>query len=168
MKLLIIPIALFGVLSLGCKSAPPLTGKLLIEAAIVYSLGGPQPVAREDFLLLKKDASEILREVGVTGDNPQNQMQNLTGSMVLVRFDKKAEERMNAVNAAIQSQVAHKVMTGFDGKAQIDNLPVGSIFYVYAVTPTRGSGYCIWNLKTEIKAGDNHLILDQKNAVYIY
>lgn len=45
-------------------------GSLVIQAGIVYKLGGPQPVARTDFVILDDDPIAIIERAGIQGKKP--------------------------------------------------------------------------------------------------
>lgn len=149
---------------IGCGKPQTPTGRLTIEAAVIYSLGGPQPVARETFYLLRRDPTEIVREAGTQGQDAEE----LFGNFFLVRSYMSFENDdigKNKFNERIKQATAFSATTDFAGKTEFVNLPVGEQFHLFAITETR-SGHCVWNQKLEIRPGLTHLMLDQKNAIY--
>lgn len=165
LKLRVITLLLCIPICAGCGKTSPQTGKLSIEAAIVYSYGGPQPVARETFYLLKRDGVEVLREIGLPGKDTQELFSNFFLARAYFSFEKSDPQGEKAIQA-LKSESAQSLTTDFAGKAEIEGLPVGQVLYIFAMVPTR-RGHCVWNLRTEIKPGHNHLLLDQKNAIYV-
>ncbi|HMV87226.1 MAG TPA: hypothetical protein PKA34_29315 [Blastocatellia bacterium] len=177
MKKWLFALTLTSVVLVSCKSLSSQTGNLSIEAAIVYAVGGPQPVAREEIRLLKKDGLEV----HFNGAYNTGAIDDRLTNYFLARYyaDSEAKQKRDSpeqvyldlvkeagrVEQELKDSTAFITTTDFAGKAEFKDLPVGKTFYVYAVAPTRG-GHCLWNLKTEIKPGANHLILDQKNAAF--
>lgn len=147
----------------SCGSVQKPTGKLTIEAGIVYSLGGPQPVARETFYLLRRDVTKIIREVGIRGADDE-----LFSNFVLVRSLANQEGYKTVIekfDQQVKQATAYSAVTDFSGKAEFTGLPVGEQFYLFGITQTRG-GHCIWNQKVNIKSGITQVIMDQKSAAY--
>lgn len=158
-------IAVVLCLCVGCRERQlnP-AGTLEIEAAIVYSLGGPQPVAAETFYLMTRDVAEIIKQVGIRGANEEELFSNL----VLVR-SLGSREGYKSVVTNFDQQVkrfsAYSVTTDFTGKARFTGLPVGQKFYLFGTTQTR-SGHCVWNQEIVVAQGTTRLRLSQNNAVY--
>jgi hypothetical protein len=140
-------------------AAPPRQSTtLLIEAGIIYKMGGNQPVARTEFMLLDQSLEAVLREGGVS--------EGRTGVLSTYAFAVKYPEQFPGVAAAAQRAIkAHlvsSVSTDFAGKAQFTDLKPGS-YYLAGLSSTR-KGFAIWNVPIEVKAGQNSLFLDQNNA----
>lgn len=170
-------------------AATPELASLSIEAAIVYSMGGAQPVARTDFLLLDESLPKILREAGLNvGDlDAEHTRESRRKFPTMPDFSKmspaKADTDENLVtDFALASKFPslgdgqfltkardgirkHTVTTGttdFGGKLQMKDVQPGNYFIV-AYAETR-RGYAIWNLAVSLKAGLNSILLDQRNA----
>lgn len=137
---------------------PQQSTTLSIEAGIIYKMGGNQPVARTEFMLLDQSLETVLREGGVS--------EGRTGVLSTYAFAVKYPEQFPGVAAraaqAIKSHLVSSVSTDFAGKAQFTDLKPGS-YYLAGLTSTR-KGFAIWNLPVEVKAGQNSLFLDQNNA----
>lgn len=131
---------------------------LSIEAGIIYKMGGNQPVARTEFMLLDQSLEAVLREGGVS--------EGRTGVLSTYAFTVKYPGQFPGVAAAAQRAIkAHlvsSVSTDFAGKAQFTDLKPGS-YYLVGLSSTR-KGFAIWNLAVEVKAGQNSVFLDQNNA----
>lgn len=155
--LLLITIAVISACNSVSTPAPEPKGTLHIETAIIYAIGGVQPVAREDFYLLDTDLISILKQV-----EPNRKEDELLGNLGLAYKLHNAEKHF----AAIQQHAKYKVTTDLQGKAQFQNVEPNT-YYLYGITSTR-SGAAIWNLKTTVKAGQNSEILDSKNTGFIF
>jgi hypothetical protein len=140
-------------------AAPPQQSTTLsIEAGIIYKMGGNQPVARTEFMLLDQSLETVLREGGVS--------EGRTGVLSTYAFAVKYPEQFPGVavaaQRAIKAHLVSSVSTDFAGKAQFTDLKPGS-YYLAGLSSTR-KGFAIWNLPVEVKAGQNSLFLDQNNA----
>jgi hypothetical protein len=138
---------------------PVPTGILNLEAALVYKMGGVQPVAREKFYLLDQDLEKILRESGMK--NNKNVGYIATFGLAIQYPDQYAGEKEKALSA-IKRHVQYSVTTDFEGKAKFNDVKAGS-YYLFGITESR-KAFAIWNTKIEIKAGENSIVLDQNNA----
>ncbi len=142
----------------AAAAQPQQSTTLSIEAGIIYKMGGNQPVARTEFMLLDQSLEAVLREGGVS--------EGRTGVLSTYAFAVKYPEQFPGVAAAAQRAIkAHlvsSVSTDFAGKAQFTDLKPGS-YYLAGLSSTR-KGFAIWNVPIEVKAGQNSLFLDQNNA----
>src|SRR5439155_10501555 len=64
--------------------------------------------------------------------------------------------------AATKPFVVQSVTTDFQGKARFTNVPAGT-YYLFGYSNVGSSG-AVWNLKTDVKSGENAIILDNRNA----
>lgn len=137
------------------------TGNLVVQAGIVYRMGGPQPVARTQFYLLKRDLADILIEAGLRPDRNMNIVQTFAFA---ARYQSLANYARfyQIASVAIQSHVVATVTTDFAGMAQFVSIPAGT-YYLMGYTQTRG-GFALWNLPIGISTGQNAIVLDQNNA----
>jgi hypothetical protein len=132
-----------------------------MKAAIVYKMGGAQPIARETFYLLDNDLEKILKDAGLqTGDSTSLAFMYGISLMSRNGYMKDFAEK---AKAAVQPHIVKTVTTDFDGTAKFEGIGAGT-YYIVGATQTRG-GFAVWNLKVE--AGDS-VVLDQNNAVYSY
>jgi len=132
----------------------------VIQAGIVYVRGGPQAVARVNFMLLDESMVQFLSDQGC-----RSQDRNLTLLDAAV-FDAKygkgliCPSRLDA--EALKPHVKGVVTTGFDGTAAFAPVPQGT-YWIFGWTSTRG-GFAVWDLKIDLHAGRWSWILDQDNA----
>lgn len=156
-------------------TSPPAakTGTLSFQAGIVYRQGGPQPVARVEFHLLDDDLEKILEGAGLTGSYIKQNLGLVSKyamariyreTFVLLTAETEPENKdfLTKAQLALQPHIKATVTTDFSGNAQFQPVPAGT-YYVLGITETRG-GFAIWNLKVEIKSGQNQITLDQNNA----
>lgn len=135
----------------------PTQRNIPIKVAIIYSVGGAQAVARENFYLLKKDALQIWKDAGIIKDEKKFGFE-----YQLARLNTK-EGNSSRFDEAIKPHIVNTTTTDFEGNAVFENVPEGE-YYIYGVTGTRG-GIAIWSYKVstqEIKT----ILLDNKNAIY--
>jgi RNA polymerase subunit RPABC4/transcription elongation factor Spt4 len=125
----------------------PVEHVVTIKAAIVYKLGGAQPVAREKFYLVEKLSPEL------TGKDAGLAIR--LGRIASFMKDEKPFDPL-ATNA-IQT-----VVTDFEGIATFQNVPRGD-YYILGLASTRGDGYVYWRLPVHID-GNKTILLDQNNA----
>ncbi len=141
-------------------------GMLSIEAAIVYSYGGVQPVARTEFMLFVENPDVLLAEISKPDENGrQLNTTNLFGSVGgNIYVNGRGDEGQVAYKHLIQKRV-QSVTTDFTGKATFKPVIPGQ-YYIFGVTATRG-GVAVWNIPIQIEIGENSLTVDQNNAVSI-
>ena len=165
-----VPLSEIAVLSINpaAQAAPtfpaekPLKTSLFIEAALVYSYGGAQPVARNTFYLVDKSAESILAEAGLRSGRAEKNLVT-TYAMASTYSLIPAQGAIAAQGArAIAPHIIKEVTTDFTGKAVIDDLKVGT-YWIFSIVKTRG-GFAVWNLEKAITEGENKVILDQNNA----
>jgi hypothetical protein len=150
--------------SKGTSSAPAKrTGSIAIQAGLVYTMGGAQPVARVQFYLLDEDLEEILRRVEVrpridAGDN----ISFVDRYSLATVYPMREQVYLEACAKEIQPHIRQSITTDFNGNGRFNAVPVGT-YYLMGITKTR-KGYAVWNLAVEVKPGENQIILDQNNA----
>ncbi len=141
----------------GSSPTPIPRGKLELEAAIIYSFGGVQPVARQKFYLLDADLASILRKVSKIKNAKDDNLISSFG--MFAKFGTIDKEL-----AEIQKHVKYEATTDFEGKAKFDNVECKK-YFLFGLAPTRKSS-AVWNIPLEIKEGSNTIVLDQNNAAY--
>jgi hypothetical protein len=137
------------------------TGALSLQAGIVYKQGGPQPVARVKFLLLNDSLEKLLGEAGFHSKEGSS-LGVIDQYAFAVKYGPENQESFDAATKAIAEHTKGTVTTDFNGNAEFAPVPVGT-YYVMGVTETRG-GFAVWNVKVDINAGKNQIVLDQNNA----
>jgi hypothetical protein len=156
--------------SVACSRA----GSLQIEAQIIYSMGGPQPVARQTFYLLDTDLKEVARTGGDKEIKAEDKVA-VTSIAALVAllyvaesgqpFKKKAAmEAFIGSKPVWESHIVQTAETDFKGQAEFKNLTPRD-YWIVGITETRSS-VAIWNHKVTVKRGENKVMLDQNNALY--
>lgn len=137
------------------------SGVLVIQAGIVYKVGGSQAVARVPFYLLNKDLNAILSEAGL---QPDRGMSLLDTFAFATRFQgqSKYTQFYQTAMRALQPHIVAQTVTGFDGVGQFPAVPAG-VYYVMGYTQTR-RGFALWNVSVGIPTGQSSFVLDQNNA----
>ena len=167
-------------LSVGCSF---LKTSLVIDAQIIYNMGGPQPVARQTFYLLDADPlsltandPKIKAKLDATKDD--NEKLNLTMSGALLAALKTAVEDkgmaeksgktlLGAVELSKsywEPHLVQSIQTDFKGHGVFENLQPGT-YWLMGMTETRAA-FAFWDLKIAPTLGENRLMLDQNNARY--
>ena len=159
----------------GCKQAAqkPTEHNIPIKVAIIYNFGGAQPVAREYFYLLNKDANQLWKEAGLLNAEklrvPSMTKQPSDESVFRFYFSldmlRVSEGNPSQFEDALKPFIVKTVNTDFEGNATFENVPEG-VYYIYGVTETR-SGYAVWNYKVSTEENKT-VLLDNKNAVYAW
>ena len=140
------------------QPAAPQTGTLALEAGIIYKMGGNQPVARTEFMLLDKSLEAILTEAGMD----PGRTGILSNYAFAVQYPSQYPGVAQRAREAIQPHIIQSVSTDFSGKAQFTDIKPGN-YYLFGLSSTR-KGFAIWNTPVEVKPGQNTIFLDQNNA----
>lgn len=153
---------------------------LSVEAALVFKSGDVKPVARTEFFLLNKSFDTILAESGFmssisASSLPQRIKDNFSNMnkinpvktfAVAVNVSENIETLQLPLAKVIndtKSHIAYSTTTDFQGKAQFKDIKAGE-YFLFGYTKV-GESVAVWNLKTEVKSGQNTITLDQKNAL---
>jgi hypothetical protein len=143
---------------------------LSFEAGLVFKSGDVKPVARTDFFLLDEDLGKILKDAGLqpprtfTTDRPlEEQLVDAFASSIVFSILDEYKAFYPAATAALQPHIVQNVTTDFTGKASFQPAVAGT-YYLMGVMKTP-RGYAVWNLKVDLKPGQNAVTLDQNNAV---
>ena len=159
---------------------------LVIDAQIVYSFGGPQPVARQTFYLLDADlfslsgyADRLAEMKGMEGRTVvQGDVDGIVGMLAWSHIMSPATEKdydyerhkETLLGAVAMSQpiwgphLVQSTQTDFKGHGVFENLKSGT-YWLMGMTPTR-AGVSFWNVQVSVGRGENKLMLDQGNALY--
>jgi hypothetical protein len=141
------------------NTAPDPLAQLSFEAAVVYSYGGAQPLARVNVLLFDDSVDSILRAAGLQPEKNISLMSTLGFAM---KYPSQSGAFGTTAASALKPHLVATTTTGFDGRGQFSGLKPGS-YWVFCYSDTR-KGFAIWNLSVSVTTGDNHIVLDQKNA----
>jgi hypothetical protein len=140
-------------------STPEPIASLSLEAALVYSYGGVQPVAREKFYLLDDDLNKILSKAGVKAREGLSPSHSLGFA---VAYPEVEAETLRKSLAAIRPHILYTLTTDFQGKGKFEGVKVNS-YYLFGVTKTRRA-FALWNMKLNVKEGQNEIVLDGNNV----
>lgn len=144
---------------------------LSIEAALVYRSGDVKPVARVDFVILDASLGEILNNARLVLPQDMSLLTSDKPTQLVITFGKAVlnapghEKFLTEAISALKPHVIGSGTTGFDGKLELKDLPAKPCYIVAAANA--GRSWLIWNLKTELKPGQNKILLDQNNAAFV-
>jgi hypothetical protein len=139
----------------------PIEYKIPIKVGIIYSMGGAQAVAREDFYLLNKDALQIWKEAGLL-EGMKNEDEFMI--RILLHDVTATKDKPSKFDETLKPHIVKTTTTDFEGNAAFENVPQGE-YYIYGRTETRG-GNAVWNYKVSTNPENKTTILDNKNAIY--
>jgi predicted acylesterase/phospholipase RssA len=139
----------------------PVEYKIPIKVGIIYSMGGVQAVAREDFYLLNKDALQIWKEAGLL-EGMKNEDEFMI--RILLHDVTATKDKPSKFDETLKPYTVKTTTTDFEGNAAFENVPQGE-YYIYGRTETRG-GNAVWNYKVSTNPENKTAILDNKNAIY--
>lgn len=149
---------------------------LNLQAGLVYQATGPEMLARATFSLLDDDLSNILHNAGIEPkpDSPSIQFvkrmvelgnmteKDLKGHILMELLWSTPPDKLAD---ALRPHIKASVTTDFHGVAQFVDISPGS-YYVFGYVQTHSKyGHAAWNMITELKPGENQVILDQNNMV---
>ena len=146
-----------------------------IEAGLVYQSGDVKPVARTTFYLMDNQTSNILRDAnvkpqattslgsaGIEAGTPE-----FTFGVDLAHGAKDSPNEepgfFGAAMEAIRPHIIQTVTTAFSGKASFKPVPTKT-YYIMGAKATP-NGFAMWDLRVDLKPGQNSIILDQNNAI---
>ncbi len=151
----------------ACSNTPvkPVKNKstLNLESAIIYKVGGVQPIARVKFYLLDKSAEEILKSANLKPQSEQlDRIQKIAEKQgknldTLKYVDwlsfaldnpKQYADYFTNLTSELEKHTVKTVTTDLQGKAKIEELEPKN-YYIFGMTETR-SGNAIWDLPIEI------------------
>jgi hypothetical protein len=138
---------------------------LSFDTGLVFKSGDVKPVARATFYLLDDDLENILRSSGFQAEGGSSllatlalkyvgrELEALRGSNVTT-FDKAME--------AVKPHIVATTTTDFGGKGQFSPVAPGTYHLMHV--GEIGRSVVLWNLKIDLKPGQNSITLDQNNA----
>jgi len=132
------------------------TAVLAIASGFPQEAGKANPVGNHGFYLLKDPVDAALTKGGF---QPPVGLSPISGMNAVCT--KQTPECQKAV-AAIIADSATAVKSGPDGKAAFPAVLPG-IYYVFGMGQHQGKPL-LWNVRVQIKAGDNSVTLDERNA----
>lgn len=191
-KLLLTVTLFIWALNLSCRQNPQATppadpnppapaapqSTLSIEAGLVYKSGDAKPVPRSEFHLLDDDAETILNNARLERKGKLKKLEGLslldsyaTAKLCVHRLTrcpllKESWDFAQAAAEALKPHIVKSVTTGFDGKASFEPVKTGT-YYVMGIY-LQDAAFVSWNVRVELKSGQQQLILDQNNSSFIY
>jgi hypothetical protein len=172
-----IPLLEINVLKFGEESVPvkpvaeqkTASNSLSFETGVVFKSGDVKPVARATFYLLDESLEKLLMDVN---------FQIYGGTDVMSGFALKYVSRELEILRGSKSTIFDDTMlklkphiltsttTDFNGKGQFTDLAEG-VYYIMHVSEI-GRSVILWNLRVEVKPGQNSVTLDQNNAAQAF
>lgn len=175
------------------KATPRKPAKAIInlQAGLVYQQTGPEMLARATFYLLDDDLVSILQNAGIgpslevlakqkaerdskLGDTsaspPEHkelaaELRAAHPNALYPLFDILWSSNLGKIEVAMQPHIKGTLTTDFNGVAQSGDISPGT-YFVYGQVQTHSRwGRAVWNLRVEVKPGQNQIILDQNNMV---
>lgn len=151
-------IIIIGVVSYALYNFAFNKNTLNVKAAIIYKVGGAQPIARATFYLSKKDLETAAKNAGI---------KTSTSAASLWAFEESVNSQLGKKEIsrfiqAFKPDIVSTATTDFNGDAKFESVPSGS-YYLIGIAPTR-SGMAVWNLPIKITQTQT-IMLDQSNAI---
>jgi uncharacterized protein YdeI (BOF family) len=152
------------------KPAPVRTGKIDLEAGLVFNSGDVKPVVRADFYLFKDNAEKIVitqKHLDLYNQEivPRGTTETLNGwsmyGAVLYMNGRLTPSFAVAVKKSLESSSVASSTTGLDGKATLEDVPVGDYYLFGYYKFGRETAY--WNIPVSVKPGTNKIILSNDN-----
>jgi hypothetical protein len=131
---------------------------LAIAATAPSAAGAAAPVAGRNFLLLNDDLTTVLTQGGFQAAPGNTALRTLA---MCQPTDANCQKGMTAM----LGHVVAATRSDAGGKAAFPGVAPGT-YYLVGTTGSNDQPI-LWNLKVQLKAGDNTMILDQGNAVLI-
>jgi hypothetical protein len=157
MRKLTLKLAVLSLLTFACSCSllGPSTASLQVEAQIIYKVGGPQPVARDTFLLLDTDVDKL--------PETQESLKASRGDLLIDRL-KRIDFFLNDGKSILERHKVQSGQTDFKGQITFENVKPGD-YWVFGIAETRTDMRpMIWNVKTTVKPGENKLVLSNDNS----
>ncbi len=170
---LTIPLVEIALIKIGeekPQTPPPTTSEtpkqtyVNFQGALIYKVGGVQPLARQEFYLLNDSAESVLADSGVSKLSNDN-LSFLDHYALALRGNGLAPQYTNlAVRGTeeMNKHIKYRMTTDFEGKGKFEDVAPGK-YWVFGTMTTR-RGHAIWNVPIEVKEGQNSIVLDNNNA----
>jgi hypothetical protein len=155
------------------RPAPVKTGKIELEAGLIFNNGDVKPVGRATFYVLKENPEKIvltqehldmynqdLSSLGFGSEKQSLDKWSMYGAVLYMDGRLTPTYAVAVKNALDKASVASS-STGFDGKATLEDIPVGD-YYLFGYYKI-GKETTYWNVPVSVKAGTNKVILDNNN-----
>jgi hypothetical protein len=142
---------------------------LSIETGLVFKSGDVKPLARTEFHILDESLANILRNAGLKppksyGETGEADRDYVSAFAFASKYNSNPtyQEFYPRAIEALKPHIVQSVTTDFSGKAKFAPVAAGT-YYIMGLGSTP-RGFVIWNLKIDLKAGENPVVLDQNNA----
>jgi hypothetical protein len=138
---------------------------LVFDTGLVMRSGDVKPIARGAFHLLDTDLQSILTSAGFQPDSGSSLLSTFALKYVARQLEALRGATVTTYDRTMMSIKPHIVvsaMTDFQGRGQFPALKPGT-YYLFHVSEV-GRNVVLWNLKVDLKPGQNSITLDQNNA----
>ena len=141
----------------SAPAAPPAgSARLLISSAYP---AGANPLAGATIFLYKDSLANVLRKAGVSVAANATAGQALRAMLAAC----KPPADCQATAASVQTSVAGRALFGSEGRAVLNPPVPPGRYFVSAVGRNRDSAL-VWDIRVDLKAGDNSVVLEQGAA----
>ena len=139
---------------------------LSFDTGLVFKSGDVKPMARTTFYLLDDSVENIMKAADVTNGADMSLFSGSSLHQTLsLSYYGKNLEKYSVVYAktmeAIKPHIIATVTTDFSGKGQFEAVPAGT-YYLFGIGQIFKE-VAVWDLKADLKSGQNSLTLDQNN-----
>jgi len=143
-------------------------GSLSVETGIVFQSGDVLPLARMSLRLSRKSFAEIVAEVLGKNNNPSSDemepIQKFAKGIALTQsLGESSGVLQDECITSLDKYSSSSAVTDFQGRAEMSLISPG-IYFLVGHSYVRGTAF-VWNVRVEIKPGNNSIVLDQNNAI---
>lgn len=146
-----------------------------IKAALVYKMGGAQPISRTKFYLLKEDLKVIAQKSGKKDSDLYTtpyQASMMALAIEMVNSGKMDKPELKGAKPpsigidedSVKDYAVQSVTTDFEGNAKFENVPSGTYYIVGFATTRKEAEYVVWSVKVNTEQTKDTVLLDQENA----
>jgi hypothetical protein len=145
-----------GASPLATAAAPTGTAVLTILSGFPNEAGRPNPLGSQRYTLLRDDFSTVVAKSGVAVPP------GMTAAVAYGLACGIGTPDCQKIQVSIEAESASAATADGLGKAVFPGVPPGSYFLM--MSAVYNNQPLLWNLKVDLKAGQNSVTLDQRNA----
>jgi hypothetical protein len=142
------------------KKKPANSGSLSVKVAIVYKMGGPQPVARTKLYLLDVDFDDLVRSQ--TTEVPVIVLP--ITALFDAAFKSESARTAGIVESSITSHIKAVATTDFQGSATFKNVPLGQYHLVGMTLTRKEDEFVFWNQVVNVQATNDEMLISQDDG----